>query len=525
MKKVIRYALIAIGILVVILIALPFFISINQFRPTIEDKLTAALGRPVQVGNLSLSILSGSLSADDLSIADDPAFGESAFLTAKSLHIGVKLMPLIFSRSLDVTGLTIEKPEVTLLHNPQGRWNFSSLGASNSSPSSSGSSSSASTFVVEKLELKDGELIVGSTASAKRSTYSGMNLEMDNVSLASEFPIIFSATLPGGGTLKLNGSAGPVDSTDAAITPLEAKLDISELNLASTGFVDPSSGLGGKLDLDCTVSSKGGSADAKGDLKLTKLQLVKGSSPADATVEVAFDSTFDLHKNTGVLREGNITINKAVAHVSGTYDLSGETPALKIKLTGQDMPAPDLEAVLPALAIILPKGATLQSGTLSANLESSGPTSRLITTGTVGLQNAKLAGFDIGSKMSALSSLGNLSKGPDTTIEKFSSNVHVAPDGTQLSALDMVVSGIGEVTGSGTIAANSSLDFKMSAGLAMLGGGKHGVPFKIQGTTSDPKFIPDVGGIVSGVVGNVISNPSNAAGTVNGLLKKKKLPF
>ncbi len=263
MKKVIRYSLIAIGIIVVILVALPFFISINQFRPTIEEKLSAALGRPVQIGNLRLSILSGSLAADDLSIADDPAFSKSAFLTAKSLHVGVKLLPLILSRSLNVMSLTIEKPEVTLLHNPQGRWNISSLGAGSSSASSSGSNGAASSFMVEKLELKGGELIVGSTASTRRSTYSGMDLKMDDVSLTSEFPIIFSATLPGGGTLKLSGNAGPIDSTDAAITPLEAKLEISGLDLALTGFVDPSSGLGGKLDLDCTVSSKSGSADAK----------------------------------------------------------------------------------------------------------------------------------------------------------------------------------------------------------------------------------------------------------------------
>ncbi|HYB60078.1 MAG TPA: AsmA family protein [Methylomirabilota bacterium] len=525
MKKAIRYGLIAIAILILILIALPFFISINQFRPTIEEKLTTALGRQVQVGNLSLSILSGSLSADDLAIADDPAFSKSPFLTAKSLHVGVKLMPLIFSHALNVTGLTIEKPEVTLLHNPQGRWNFSSLGGSSSSSGGS-TSATASSFVVEKLELKDGEMIVGSTTSPKRNTYSGVSLEMDNVSFTSQFPIILSATLPGGGTLKLNGSIGPVDATDASLSPLEAKLDISGLDLGATGFVDPSSGLGGKLDLDSTVSSKGGSANAKGDLKLMKLQLVKGSSPAGATVNVAFNSTYDLRRSTGVLSEGNITVGKAVAHVSGTYDLSGETPAVNLKLNGQDMPAPDLEAVLPALAIILPKGASLQSGTLSANLASSGPTSRLITTGTVGLINGKLAGFDLGSKMSALSALSGVQKAADTTIEKFTSNVRVAPDGTQLSALDMVVSGIGEITGSGTIGSDSALDFKMSAGLAALGGGRHGVPFKIEGTTSDPKFVPDVGGMVSGVVGNAISTPSNAAGAIGGLLgKKKKLPF
>jgi len=527
MKKAIRYALVALGIIILILIALPFLININQFKPTIEGKLTAALGRQVQIGNLSLSILSGSLSADNLSIADDPAFSKSAFLTAKSLHVGVQLMPLIFSRSLNVTGITIEQPEVTLLHNPQGRWNFSSLGGgSSSSPSSSGggTSTAASSLVVQKLELKDGEMIVGSTTSSKRNTYSGMDLEMDNVSLPSQFPIIFSATLPGGGTLKLNGTVGPVNGTDASLSPLDAKLDISGLNLAATGFVDPSSGLGGTLDLDCNISSKNGTADAKGDLKLSKLQLVKGSSPADATVDVNFNSDYNLQSNKGALTQGTITIGKAVAHVTGTYDLSGETPALNLKLSGQDMPAPDLEAVLPALAIVLPKGASLQSGTLSADLATSGPTSGLVTTGTVGLDNGKLAGFDLGSQMSVLSKIAPIQKGPDTTIQKLSSNVRVAPDGTELDKLDMVVSGIGELTGGGQIASDSSLNFKMTAALSGIGGG-HGLPFKIQGTTSSPKIIPDVGGMVSGAVGNAVSSPSNAANALGGLLgKKKKLP-
>src|SRR6266851_7010711 len=105
MNRIVRYLLIAVGILVVALIAIPFFLSPNQFRPTIEEKLSAALGRPVTVGNMSLSLFSGSLSADDLSIADDPAFSKSPFLTAKSLKVGVEMRPLIFSKALHVTGV------------------------------------------------------------------------------------------------------------------------------------------------------------------------------------------------------------------------------------------------------------------------------------------------------------------------------------------------------------------------------------------------------------------------------------
>ena len=96
-------ALKIIGIVVVVLlliaIALPFLINVNSFRPKLESELTEALGREVKVGNLSLSILSGSVSAEDLSIADDPAFSKDPFIRAKSLKVGVEVMPLIFSKN------------------------------------------------------------------------------------------------------------------------------------------------------------------------------------------------------------------------------------------------------------------------------------------------------------------------------------------------------------------------------------------------------------------------------------------
>ena len=125
MKAKLRYIAIAVGVLLLILIALPFLISVNFFRPVIEQRLSAALGRKVEVGNLSLSIFSAALAAENLSISDDPAFNKSPFLTARSFKVSVELWPLILSKNLNITGLTIEKPEVILLRNRQGQWNFS----------------------------------------------------------------------------------------------------------------------------------------------------------------------------------------------------------------------------------------------------------------------------------------------------------------------------------------------------------------------------------------------------------------
>ena len=119
---------IAVAVLLVILIALPFLINVNSFRPKIESELTNALGRRVTLGELSLSLFSGTVGVENVSIADDPAFSKSPFITAKSLKVGVEVMPLIFSKQLNVTGIVLEEPQITLLKSSNGTWNFSSLG-------------------------------------------------------------------------------------------------------------------------------------------------------------------------------------------------------------------------------------------------------------------------------------------------------------------------------------------------------------------------------------------------------------
>ncbi|HYL16180.1 MAG TPA: AsmA family protein [Terriglobales bacterium] len=88
MKSKLRIVGIIIAIFLVILIALPFLVNVNAFRPRLESELSEALGRRVKIGNLGLSIITGSVTAEDLSIADDPAFSQSPFVHAKSLRRG-----------------------------------------------------------------------------------------------------------------------------------------------------------------------------------------------------------------------------------------------------------------------------------------------------------------------------------------------------------------------------------------------------------------------------------------------------
>ena len=172
MKRILKILAIVVAVLIVIAIAIPFFVDANTFRPKLESELTDALGRPVKVGNLTLSLFSGGVSADDISIADDPAFSKSPFVQAKSLTVGVEMMPLIFSKTLNVTELTLNQPEIALVKSENGdTWNFSSLGGKNSAASKPATASSPSSgnpnLSVAKLNVKDGRLTISRCVPSK----------------------------------------------------------------------------------------------------------------------------------------------------------------------------------------------------------------------------------------------------------------------------------------------------------------------------------------------------------------------
>jgi len=274
-----------------------------------------------------------------------------------------------------------------------------------------------------------------------------------------------AADLPGGGSLKLYGDVGPMDKSDSTLTPVNAKLHVASLNLATTGILDPSLGLGGVADVDTTLANEGGFAQTNGTVKLSKALFVQGGSPSGVPLNVDYSTKYDLRKNSGVLNPSTIKIGSATAHLNGTYAAQGETTAVDLKVNGDGMPAKDLEAFLPAIGVHLPTGASLTAGTLSTNLNVKGPTNKLVTDGTIGLYSAKLSGFDLGSKMSAVSALTGLKTGKDLDIEKLTTNVHMAPNGLRAENFIAVVPSVGNMTGAGTLDAKNNLDFKMAATL------------------------------------------------------------
>jgi AsmA protein len=536
--KSLRIIGIVLAAIILTALALPLFINANQFRPILEERLTEALGRAVKIGDLKLSVFSGGASASEVSIADDPAFSKEPFLRANALAVGVELWPLIFSRQLNVTSLTIDQPEIALIQSAGGAWNFSSLGGKAAAPSpAAGPSNSAgaapTALSVKLVKISKGRITLNSSGKSKPRMLQNVNIELRDFSTTSSFPFSLTADVAGGGSVKLDGKAGPVPQAAVIQTPFDLKLTITSLDLAGSGFAQPSSGIAGIVSLDGNAASNGHIVNIKDKLKGDNLKLAQGGSPAKRAVEIDLAVAHDLANQGGTVERCAVHIGGAEANLNGTYRLNEDSPVISMKLVGTKMPLTELATILPALDVVLPAGSNIERGTLTVDVTSLGPVDRLLTTGSIAVDDARLNNFDLGSKMKTIQQLAGIKGDPRTTIQSLSASVATSPEGTIVRDIRVQVPAVGELTGSGTVSPRHELNFQMRATikassqiLSAIGQkGDVTIPFSITGTSSDPSFRPDVKGAAKETLQQYRKDPSKAIDAAKGILdmfKKKQ---
>ena len=527
MKKFAKIAGIIVGVLILLALIVPFFVNADSFRPMLQSKAQEALGRNVQIGKLDFSLFSGALSADGISVSDEPKFSKAPFVTAKSLKVSVDVMPLIFSRELHVNSIKLDQPQVALISNAEGQWNYSSLGSSaqpaqpvqqpaakpaEKAPAKPGEtlSTSPSNYAIDEIDITNGKITMTEIpAKQQPAVYSDVDLTLKKFTPGSKMPFTLSLKAPRGGAIKATGTAGPINPNDASLTPLQVDLKNDSVEIAGLA---PTSGMTGLLDMTAKFTSDGRQAHLEGSGQIKNLKAVANAVAAKDPLGFTYNTNYSYANRQGTLT-ANVTARKNTAKLSGSYQIR-EAMVAHMNLNGQGLSIDELESLLPAFGVVLPSGSSLRGGTLSANLNLQGPIDQLTVSGPISLNNTKLVGFDLGSKMSGMSQLAGIKTGNDTTIQTFSSNVNVTAAVTRADNINLMMPALGDVTGAGTIV-NQNLNFKMVAkvqttggGLLGAAGGKAGaqsIPFAIQGTTSNPKFIPDSSALVQNALQNQIN--------------------
>lgn len=511
---------VVVAVFLVVILVVPFFVNADTFRPTVESQLSSALGRNVTLGRLSFSLLAGSLVAEDIAIADDPSFSSVPFIQAKKLDVGIEILPFLFHRQVTITRLVIDSPSIQLVQHANGKWNFSSLGGS-STPSAGSQPGSVPNLTVDQLKITNGSATVSSIpVTAKPFQYSDVNLTVKQFAFDKSAPFDLSAKLPADGTLKLTGNAGPMSQSDASQTPFHATLTLREFDPVAAGVIDRSKGISMRDDVDAQLSSDGTTVSGNGKIKASHLQLAPKGSPAQQPVDIDYTVSHNLITRQGKVSDIAVHTGSVAVHVNGTFQFTPQALNLNLRLSAPSLPIDQLEGLLPVVGIRLPSGSSLQGGTLTANIAVTGPATTATLTGPVEIDNTRLAGFDLGSKIQGLNPFGGTSAG--TQIQVLKANVNSSPQNTRITDIYGNLPQLGTATGAGTVEPTGTINFNLTATLnssnaigavantavnavsGIVGGFLHpkakpaaaanrGIPLTISGTAASPSIRANLG--------------------------------
>ena len=406
-------------------------------------------------------------------------------------------------------------------------------------------------LTVDSAEVKNGIVtLTTATQAGAPAVYQKLNAQVTNLTPTSWSPFTLTAQLPGGGTLSANGKAGPFNAENNAATPLSAQITLKHVELETSGVLAPDAGISGLADLQALVQSNGQILTANGTAHVDNIKLARNGRPSPKPVEVQFAVAQNEQATTGEIQHATLSVGRASVNLAGTYQSSGPTTAINLKVAGNGMPIDEIEAFLPALGVSLPQGSRLQGGTVTANLTVSGSTASPIISGPVSLSNTQLAGFDLGAKLQGLSKLtgGRIGSatGSGTNIRSLSMDVREQAGNIRTDRVSLDVAGVGTATGAGSVSEGGALNYNMllkltglvntstgsapasnnagggvaglvgglagfipggaagGAGLGSIGGIagsvlKNGIPVEIAGTTSNPTFAPRIGSIATSV--------------------------
>jgi len=549
MKKSVKIGLAAvIALPILAAAAIHHFVDANTFRPIIEDRLTAALSHKVTLGELSLSVMTGSLVANDLAIAEDSKFGQAPFFTAKRLHIGVEMKPLLFNHQLIVRSFEVDAPQIHLIRAEDGTWNFSTL--SHAGSQNTTQPATLPDLSVGHITIKDGNARIDELSLQRNpEVYDHLDVRLDHFSLANGFPFTISASLPGDGKVDLSGIIGPINPQDATSTTFDARLAIRHLDPVVAGYVDPASGISMIAGLDAHLVSDGTNITSDGNLHAEHLILLKGGKAAPHPVDVNYQVSQSLKDNSGQVSDLALQTGAVAIHIQGTYRLAANVPVFDLKLLAPNVPIDGLQALMPAIGVKLPNGATLKGGTLSAHFAIKGSPKDNIIVGSYEIKDTQLVGYNLGSKIVGIAALGGIKTGDTTAIDISRADVRITKAGSHSTNIYSVLPALGESTGSGTVSPSGELDFHLiskvtnAKGLNKVGiniltklnstsaaakpSTATGIPINITGTAENPIITADVSGLVKGNAATLRSKGAdilNKTGLSNLFGKKKIIP-
>lgn len=267
-----KWALAIAALLATAQIGASMLVRTRRVRAYLTVRLARAFGRPIEVRRFAVSLLPvPRLDAEQVTVGEDPDFGNEYFLRADGLSASLRWTGLLRGH-FELGTLSLSRPSLILVRNSAGAWNLQSW-----LPSSRGTrkvtglygppSPAPSVNRLQKIEFDEGRVNFKIVDEKLPFAFIGVSGSVDQVapgrwqlSLEAQ-PWRSGVVLQSVGTLHLQGG---VAGTSARLQPAEISVHWEEVSLADLFRLLHGNdyGVRGLLTLDGTMKSDGSASNA-----------------------------------------------------------------------------------------------------------------------------------------------------------------------------------------------------------------------------------------------------------------------
>jgi uncharacterized protein involved in outer membrane biogenesis len=341
LRKILIAALIVIALPLLALVALPFLLNGNSFRPTLQAQAEQRLHRPVTVGDIQVKTFPLALAISDLNIGQPAGVASKLpFVEAKQVSVAVDLWPLL-RKEVVVRSVELKSPRIELVHSPSGAWNYETgTGDSGGQTASSGGS-----FTLDHLTIEDGQVALDDQKAGKpRDVYEHIDLDVKDLGLDRAGSLNGTVRLDTmAAVLKIQSDfvTGPAISAKGNLTltsdrskePLNVAYDVRRAN--ATGPVNIQ-------QLDAKIGSLAASATGSVDVQATPSPVQIHAKTASAPIAdlMRLAALYGAALPADLKIDGNI---QADLQITGTTDkplVAGRIEATKAQISSKELAEP-----------------------------------------------------------------------------------------------------------------------------------------------------------------------------------------
>ena len=361
LRKWWKTAAIVAAAIIVLQLAVSFLARTHRMHSYLIAHLERAFGRPVQVESFDARVFPNlQLSADGVTVGEDPAFGYEYFLRAEHLSAGLRWTGLLRGH-FEFGTLSFTRPSLILVGNYQGQWNLERW----LPPAKTASTQNAAIYGppspappvnhLQRIEFDEGRINFKIEDDKLPFAFTGVSGRFDQVSSGrwqlqlEAQPWRSGVALQSTGIIRVRGDLA---GTSARLQPAQITLHWSEGSLADVFRLlhGQDYGVRGFFTLDATAKSDGAANDAPGDWSYSvqaHTRQIHRWDLVERTDNPTLNMNFNGHWNAeaGSFLADQFAVEGALSNLQGKFRYVSENPAAaELRLDSMGVQGSDLLA-------------------------------------------------------------------------------------------------------------------------------------------------------------------------------------